>query len=74
MAQWGWESRGLCIVAPFVQTQGMVQPLLSDRVLMLVIMVVTVKVPAVGGESWALESEFQDLSPISCLTLSRLLN
>lgn len=52
----------------------MMQPLLSDRVLMLVIMVVTVKVPAVGGKSWALESESQDLSPISCLTLGRLLN
>lgn len=35
------ESQGLCTVAPFVQTQGTMQPLLSDRVLMLVIVVVT---------------------------------
>lgn len=40
-AQWAWGARGLCTVAPFVQTQGTMQPLLSDCILMLVIMVVT---------------------------------
>lgn len=34
------ERHRVCIVAPFVQTQGTMQPLLSDCILMLVIMVV----------------------------------
>lgn len=68
------EAWGLCTVAAFVPTQGTMQPLLSDRVLMLVIVVVTAsrglrEVPAVGGKSSALESETLGALQIHCLTL-----
>ena len=53
------EARGLCTVAPFVQTQGTMQPLLSDRVLMPAIMVVTVSdCLAEGPCSWWKELGF----------------
>lgn len=68
------EAWGLCTVAAFVLTQGTMQPLLSDRVLMLVIVVVTARrglceVPAVGGKSSALESKILGALQIHCLTL-----
>lgn len=55
------EVLGLCIVAPFVQTHSTKLPLLSSRLLMLVIMVVTVRDSAwrsrVDGKNSVLESE-----------------
>lgn len=67
------EARGLCTVAAFVLTQGTMQPLLSDRILMLVVVVTASRGlregPAVGGKSSALESEILGALQIHCRTL-----